>query len=87
MYRLGDILKKKLENNKKEKAQATYHQDIAVKIAESFNDMKSIGMYMNICKRYGAGLVKAEWEYIMSRKDIKNPVGYFLSLFKQRGKN
>lgn len=83
MEKLADIIKRKSYNAKK-KYQPTYHQHIALKIAEGFDDLGNIGMYMGIVKRKGAEFCKLQFEYIINRKDIDNKIGYFLWLIKKK---
>lgn len=82
---LGDVLKGRMEQNKQtgKKYQATHHQQIAVEIAEAFDDMKNIGRYMRVCKK-NKDLAHATYIDIMERPNVRNKAAYFFSLMKGR---
>lgn len=82
MEQLNDILKR-VRQAKKKKIQATYHQQLATEIAEAFGDIKHIGMYMKVCKTFDTGFVKNVFDYVKSKRDVKNQGAYFMTMVKQ----
>lgn len=72
----------KLAERAKEKAQATYHQHLAAETAELLGDLKSIGIYLRLFKRYDHGrlLVCRDW-VIKNGKGNKGRL--FVSVYKK----
>lgn len=86
MFSFADILDKRDFDNfstSKKKFQATKHQQLAVEIAKEFNDMKHIGMYMGICKRYSESYVRRIWAMVKEYKP-KNKGAYFVRLINKK---
>lgn len=67
----------------KQKFQSTPHQQLAAEIAEDFNDVKHIGVYMRICKQYPDSFVRGVWATV---KEIgpRNPGAYFTKLIYKK---
>src|SRR3990172_4809566 len=68
---LGD-LKKRVEANKDKKIQATYHQHLALETAKMLDDMRSLGIYMRLFKRYHHyDLIRCR-DWVMGKQDCTN---------------
>jgi hypothetical protein len=85
MFSFADILDKRDFDNfsaKKDKYQATKHQQLAVDLAKDFNDMKNIGRYMWLCKRIPESRIRYVWSLT---KDYKpnNRGAYFMRLINK----
>ncbi len=84
---IGSILtQKNVEKNysaPKNKFQATRHQELAVSIAEEFNDIKHIGIYMRACKKHPESYIR----YLLATiRELKpnNPGAYFTKLINKK---
>ena len=75
MERLETILK----NKQRAHGQATAHQQLAAEIAESFDDVAHIGVYMRICKRHNLNIVRKIWKEVFEMRP-SNPGAYFTSV-------
>ena len=75
---IGDVLKDRLALPAK-KGQATRHQQLAVEIAEEFYDMKHIGIYMKICKKFDENYVRRILGLVREIRP-SNPGPYFTKL-------
>jgi len=85
MFSFADILDKRDFDNfsaKKDKYQATKHQQLAVEIAKEFNDMRHIGVYMRICKKCSESYVRRIWAMVKEYKP-KNKGAYFVRLINR----
>ncbi|MDD5251258.1 MAG: peptide deformylase [Patescibacteria group bacterium] len=84
MKKIGSLLGAALAKPKPDdKAQATRHQQDAAETAEMFDDLKSIGVYLNIFKRYGARrleLIRCR-EWVMSLKGATNRAKIFTASY------
>ncbi len=81
MESIKDILARKTTIKK----QATAHQQLAADIAESFSDVRHIGVYLKICKRFDMNLVRKAWKETLEARP-NNPGAYFTSVVYARSK-
>lgn len=59
---------------------------LAYEIARALNDLKSIDWHISCAKKYNESLLREKLDYVLSRKDIDNPAGYYTYLIKLYGK-
>lgn len=76
-----DNIKEILNNKfiKPKKGQATAHQQLAVEIAESFNDTKHLGIYFKICKTFPEPYIRRIWG-LVKEANPTNKGAYFTKL-------
>ncbi len=60
---------------------------LAYEIAHALNDLKSIDWHISRAKLYPASLLREKLAYVLSRKDIDNPAGYYNKLIKLYGQH
>lgn len=72
-----EVLEKRAQLSKAQKVQATRHQELAVKIAERFHDMKSLGIFLRLCKKYPEAKIRRCMEQAQGKD---NPGRYFVWL-------
>ena len=74
----------KLKERAKKKEQATYHQHLAVETAEMLGDIKSIGIYMRLFKRYDHNTIFRCRDWAIEKGTGKNKGKLFLSVFHRK---
>jgi hypothetical protein len=80
MIDITSILNQRIIEPKTKKAQSTSNQQLAVEIAESFNDLKHIGIYMKICKKFPEPYVRHIWKCVKEINVNGNPGAYFTKI-------
>ena len=76
---------KKIKDRKPSSRIHTRHQDLAVQIAQDFGDMKHIGVYMRICKKFDDSFVRRMWA-ITKEISPANKGKYFTSAIYKEAK-
>lgn len=78
-----NILARARGGGKKKDVQATYHQELAVETAEMLGDMRSIGIYMRMFKKYDrTDLIECR-NWVMEKGKGKNKGRLFVSVFNR----
>ncbi|MCH7541853.1 hypothetical protein IH981_03740 [Patescibacteria group bacterium] len=80
-----EILRKRAERARELKLQATQHQQDAIETAEKLGDMKSIGIYMRLFKKYSRERLIACRDWIL-KTDMRDKGRAFVSAFHKRFK-
>ena len=75
-------LQKRIDNFDSKKVQSTYHQHLAMETAKLLDDMKSLGIYMRLFKRYDKyNLIRArDW---VLKTNATNKGKVFVSVYKK----
>ena len=81
-----DKIEKRQEKNKKatKRTQSTYLQHLAVETAEMLGDIKSIGIYMRLFKRYDHNTIFRCRDWAIEKGTGKNKGKLFLSVFHRK---
>ena len=84
MEGINSILDRHAVKPEDKKLQSTRHQQVALDIATDFDDLKSIGIYMKICKKLNLDYVVRMAKKVKSNSQIRNKGRYFASIMLKK---
>jgi len=73
-----------IKARRKNKKQATLHQQTAEDIAKEFNDLDHIGLYMKLCKLYPHHTIIQTLEKVRASKNPRNKGALFTHLLLKK---
>jgi hypothetical protein len=63
----------------------TPEEALAYEIATALNDLKSIDWHIACARRYSERMLREKLDYVLKKKDVDNPAGYYTYLVKLYG--